>query len=67
MTVLDLKKIIANLPDDMQVGDSGHFGEKLECYYAQVMDVRTSLSDNTLLKMLCINIESPGDEPDYVK
>ena len=37
MNIIELKKIIADLPDDMEIGYSGHFGNMLECFDVSVM------------------------------
>ena len=39
MTIKELKEIIKDLPDDMLVGSSGHFGEYLQCFYVLVDEV----------------------------
>ena len=74
MTVKELKEIIKDLPDDMAVGGSGHFGEYLECYSVEVKTVSTkwiwdgkgnpSSLDGKQEEILSIVIEDPGEEPD---
>lgn len=56
-TIKDLKKIIKDLPDDMLIGGTGHFGELLETY-----DINIREDNNT--KSLRFEIESAGEEPD---
>lgn len=66
MTIKDLKEIIKDLPDDMLVGGSGHFGEYLECYYVEVKTVYPKWSFDEKGKqeeILSIDIEDPGEEP----
>jgi hypothetical protein len=64
MTVGKLKEIIKDLPDDMLIGSGGHFGEYLECWGIRVGEVYKSLREDSRLKILKIEIESPGPEPD---
>jgi hypothetical protein len=58
MKVGELKKILADMDDNMEVGGSGHFGECLEVY-----SVHLSYS-NHRDKFVEIEMESAGDEPD---
>lgn len=62
-TIKDLKKAIQDLPDDMEIGGSGHYGEYLECLNLGTESVTISIDDNNLKEIFCIFIESPGDEP----
>lgn len=63
-TIKELKEKIKDLPDDMEVGGSGHFGEFLECWDITVTTTKKNLSSNEHKKILCISIENPGEEPD---
>jgi hypothetical protein len=65
-TIKDLKEAIADLPDDMLVGDSGHFGEFLECYGFSTYEVRKSRRSPFDERFLIfkIDLESAGEEPD---
>ena len=60
ITIKDLKKIIENLPDEMKVGGSGHFGELLECYSINPTKVTINYMKE---EILCIVIENAGEEP----
>ena len=66
-TIKDLKRIIENLPDDMKIGGSGHFGEFLSCLEMRVESVyKTRNTFNKISEkedILLINIESAGEEP----
>lgn len=64
MTIQDLRKIIKDLPGDMKIGASGHFGEYLECSVIEPQIVSKGLRDNEKMEILSFSIESPGDEPD---
>jgi hypothetical protein len=64
MTVKELKEKLENLPDEMIVGGSGHFGEYLECYDAEVRQVFESPSEFTTREIFCISLENAGNEPD---
>jgi hypothetical protein len=63
-TVGKLKQLLENLPDDMEIGDSGHFGEFLECYDINVGFVFLSQNTTQKKRILSITIESPGEEPE---
>lgn len=63
-TIKDLKALIKDLPDDMLVGGSGHFGEFLSCHDARVETVDKSYCSNETIKILTISIENPGPDPD---
>lgn len=56
-TLGDLRKIIQDQPDDIEIGDSGHFGELLMCE-----DIRIEYVSGK--KILKIRIEDRGEEPD---
>lgn len=70
MNIKDLKELIANLPDDMEIGGSGHYGEFLEVYDTMTRNVtiRKPIFGNQYNKetklILCISMESAGDEPE---
>ena len=64
MNVGELKKIIENLPDDMPVGSSGHFGEFLECYSARQTNVSLSRRSSIVISILAIDMEDKGPDPD---
>ena len=65
ITVGELKAIIKDLDDGMLVGGSGHFGEYLDCFGISVQDVYLTRRENEKKRpVLCISIESAGDEPD---
>ena len=64
MTIKELKELIKELPDDMKVGGSGHFGEFLECWDAGVTTVSKARRDNEKEEIFSILIEHAGDEPD---
>ena len=71
MNIGELKKLIADLDDSMELGGSGHFGEFLECCDVYVTTVhkpkpgtRGYSRDYEQVKILQISIESPGTEPD---
>jgi len=64
MTIIELKEKIMFLDDNMKVGGSGHFGEFLECWDADVITVTKSLMDNEKEVIFSISIENAGDEPD---
>jgi len=66
MTIKDLKEAIKDLPDDMLVGNTGHFGEYLECWSVGTKKTynRRRYKDDVYFDILEISIESAGDEPD---
>ena len=64
MTIKELKEKIMFLDDDMKVGGSGHFGEFLECWDAEVRTVTKSRMNNEKEVIFSISIEDAGDEPD---
>lgn len=64
MTIKELKEKIMFLDDDMKVGCSGHYGEFLDCLYADVKTVsKDKFSDDTEV-IFCIYNEDAGIEPD---
>lgn len=64
MTIKELKEKILFLPDNMKVGGSGHFGEFLECWDAEVRTVSNSRRSAEKEVIFSISIEDAGDEPD---
>jgi len=66
MNVKQLKAIMKELPDDMVVGGSGHYGELLEVNYVHVTGVRNDVFGGraNAQTILCIDIEDAGEEPD---
>ncbi len=64
MTIKELKEIISDLDDNMKLGGSGHFGEYLDCYGVFVREVSDKRFGENREKILCIEIESAGDEPE---
>ena len=64
ITVKDLKEKIQFLPDDMVIGGSGHFGEFLDVYDIEVRTVTKGRISDNKETILCISMESAGDEPD---
>ncbi len=64
MTIKELKDIIKELPDDMKVGGSGHFGEYLECWDITITTVSKGRFGDIKEQILCVSIEDAGDEPD---
>lgn len=64
MTVKELKDFIKDLPDDMKVGKSGHYGEYLECWDVVCSTVDVAYPQHTTEMILNIYIEDAGPEPD---
>lgn len=64
MDVGTLKLAISNLPDDMLVGGSGHYGEYLEVYDIRRDKVHTSTFGSNQVDIFIIDIEDAGEEPD---
>ena len=64
MNIKELKEIIKELPDDMEIGGSGHFGEFLECWDVVKTTVSKSRLSGDKKEILCISIEDAGEEPD---
>jgi len=65
VTIGDLRKLIENQPDDMEIGGVVHFGEALTCYGISIVNVDKYRSRSTEKKtILCISIEYAGDIPD---
>lgn len=63
MTIMELKEMIKDLPDDMPVGSDGHFGELLECFEAGVISVYKNRSQEKQ-EIFSIKIEDAGEYPD---
>jgi len=69
MDIKELKQIIKDLPDDMLVGGSGHYGEFLDCY--EIRKGIVYMNNTTMYKksvgnkvgILLISLEHAGDEP----
>jgi len=59
MTIKELKEAITSLDDDMKIGGEGYLGEFLECWDFRVKTVEGE-------EIFCIEIEHPGDEPDWL-
>lgn len=68
MTIKDLRQIIEGLPDDLEVGGAGHFGEMLKCLDIYIREVIININDNPRIwqskSILCITLEDAGEEPD---
>lgn len=66
MNIRELKEIIKDLPDEMLIGQSGYFGEYLECYSVSVSEVWLSTFDLQASKIDILNfsMETMGEEPD---
>lgn len=64
MTIKELKEKIMFLDDTMKVGGSGHFGEFLECWDAEVRTVSKGRFSDEKEVIFSISIEDAGDEPD---
>ena len=69
MNIKELKKIIENLSDNMEIGGVGYSGEFLDIENVAVKKVTTlhplGLHPNKEIKILCFDIEFPGaiEEP----
>jgi hypothetical protein len=63
MTVGEIKQKLIGIDDNMKVGGAGHFGELLECYFAEVRPVHKSRMDDSEEIIFCISIVNAGDEP----
>ena len=63
MTIKELKEKIMFLDDNMKVGGSGHFGEFLECWYAEVRTVTKSRMNDEKEVIFSISIEDAGENP----
>ena len=59
MNIKELKAKIKDLPDEMKIRNTGHFGEYLECDDVYVRETR-----DTQEKILVICIEDAGPEPE---
>lgn len=64
MNIKKLKEIIKDLPDDMQLGSAGYYGEFLECFDVRISNVDKFRTSSNKIKILNIIIEHPGDVPD---
>jgi hypothetical protein len=64
MTIKELKEKIIFLDDHMKVGGSGHFGEFLECWDAEVRTVTKSQMSDEQEVVFSISIQDAGEEPD---
>ena len=61
MNVKELKKILNEFPEDMEIGGSGHFGEILELRGLEVYGIDPlTKTDNPYVKM---DIEWAGPDP----
>ena len=63
MIVKDLKDRIQFLDDNMVIGGSGHFGEFLDVYDIEVRTITKGRFSDDKETILCISMESAGDEP----
>ncbi len=63
-TIKKLKEAIKDLPEDMPVGGSGHYGEYLETFSAEALPVRDNLSNKNSFIAFILSIEDAGPEPD---
>lgn len=63
MTILELKKLIERLSDDMEVGTTDHWGDFVEVDISDfwTSDVKIKGKFVTILRLPVVNI---GDEPD---
>lgn len=64
MNIAELKKEIADLPDDMLVGGSGYYGEYLKVNSVYKRKVSSKVGSSDEIDCLTINIEDAGEEPD---
>ena len=64
MDIGTLKLAISNLPDNMLVGGSGHFGEYLEVYGIRKGKVSKGMSSVHGTEIFIIDIEQAGEEPE---
>ena len=64
MNIKDLREVISDLPDDMEIGGFGHFGELLEVYEIRVGEVDSGFPKYNSQTVLIIDIEDAGEEPD---
>jgi hypothetical protein len=63
MTIKELKEKIMFLPDNMKVGGSGHFGEFLDVWDAEVRTVYKAIDNTDKVVIFSIAIEDAGEEP----
>lgn len=63
MTILELKKLIERLPDEMEVGTTDHYGDyvKVDIRNLRTSDVEIKKKVVTILRLPVIDI---GEEPD---
>lgn len=52
------------LDDNIKIGGSGHFGEFLDCWDAEVRTVSKGRFSDEKEVIFSISIEDAGDEPD---
>ena len=64
MNIGELKNIIKDLPDDMLIGGSGHYGELLKFHTPHMKKVSENWKSNKEIEIFCISLEDPGPEPD---
>lgn len=65
MNIKKLKLLIKDLPDDMPLCGSGHFGEQLEVYCVTVGTVGLgAYGDKGKIDALVIDMQDKGEEPD---
>ena len=60
MTVEELREAIKDLPGDMLVGNTGHYGEYLQTWDFYIRKPTDFEKD----EVFCISIEDAGEEPD---
>ena len=63
MNIKQLKKKIKNLPDEMEIGSRGHFGDLLEVESGGVEEITATKNGNPE-KAFIFEIEERGPEPD---
>lgn len=66
MNIKELKDIIKDLPDDMEVGGSGHYCEFLDCFSVQIASVSIYDKRNKKIgekEILNIDMEQSGPDP----
>lgn len=69
MIIKELKKIIKDLPDDMEVGGIGHFNELLVVLGTKVTKVDKDYpfhgeNKNSEIDIFCIDLQCKGPDPD---
>ena len=60
MTIDELRELIKDLPGDMLVGNTGHFGEYLQTCNTHIRKPTDFEKD----EVFCISIEDAGEDPD---